>query len=125
MLSSLASRVSIIIVFQKAFSCMARMVLGVWLQVRDALKTLEGLTAAARTDGMRPLEVLCTLFIIVVLHSRLVILSRPCTYTDCPLYGTDCPYSGQSVWQPVIILQRPVNDFSKDDLLQSETMTIL
>ena len=92
MLSSLASRVSIIVMLQKAFSCMARMVLGVWLQVRDALKTLEGLTAAARTDGMRPLEVLCTLFIRVVLHSRLVILIRPCTYTDCPLYMATSHY---------------------------------
>ena len=40
---------------------MAQTILGIWLQVRDALKTLEGLTATAQTDGMRPLEVLCIL----------------------------------------------------------------
>ena len=47
----------------------------VWLQVRDAMKTLEGLTATARTDGMRPLEVLCILIMRVVLHPSLVILT--------------------------------------------------
>ena len=61
--------------FQKAYSSLAQMVLGVWLQVRDALKTLEGLTATARTDGMRPLEVLCILIMRVVLHPSLVILT--------------------------------------------------
>ena len=60
---------------------MARMVWVVWLQVRDALKTLEGLTATARRDGMRPLEVLCTLFARVLLQPELVILM------ECALRG--------------------------------------
>ena len=56
-------------------------------------------------------EVLCTLFMRVLLQPRLV-----------NLIETMHLYRMPTVRQPVITSQRPVNNFSRDDLLQSETM---